>query len=300
MNWLVANKDLLLILIPIAGLYFTYRLGLRAYFKQREYEIVRTRYLERTLDLLSSEVESALLTFRTNWHYSLQVLKQFREATLTIEQQEIKKGFVRHASGAFSIVAAYRLSGLIRDDQVFWKMEQLLFAFVDDANDFFHNDLAAGITKGILGELNRPKKEVVDLYMARLEKYDQESHDYYPLLTELETLSGFLERERFIFSRIHQRFHKKKEVKDSISRLNAALQKVLEEDKKGLANNGIRRTGDPHVASPASVLNIGLIIAFIVWVVSKVRGGQRKNFLEQTLGGNSSIRADAGIRTPQE
>jgi len=230
-TWIVANKSAFLALIPIAGAYLAYFLGLRAYFRQREYELVRHRYLENTIDLLSSGVESALSTFRNNWHYSLQVLKQFREGVTDMEQQEFDKGFVLHGSGAFSIAAAYRLSRLIRDDQAFWKMEQSLFAFLDEANDFFHNDLVAGIKKGIRGDLNRPKGEVVELYLARLKQYDKESHNYYPLLTEIETLSGFLERERFTYKSI-QDFHKTKEVQVSVSRLKAALQKVLAEDKK--------------------------------------------------------------------
>ena len=86
--------------------------------------------------------------------------------------------------------------------------------------------------------------------LERLKKYDKESYNYYALLTELETLSTFLEQERFTFKAIRG-FHKKKEVQDSISRLNAALQMVLGEEKKDTANNGIHRTGDPRGGSPA-------------------------------------------------
>lgn len=249
-SWIVANKGAFLALIPIAGAYLAYRLGLRAYFKQREYELVRSRYLENTIDLVSSGVENPLSTFRNNWHYSLQVLKQFREGITPMESQEFEKGFVRHGSGNFRIAAAYRLSRLIRDDQAFWEMEQLLFAFLDEANDFFHNDLVAGIKKGIRGELNRPKEEVVELYLARLKEYEKELHNYYPLLTEIEALSGFLERECFTFEAI-QDFHKKKEVQDIVSRLKTALGKVLPEDKKNSPGHGIHRTADPQGGSPA-------------------------------------------------
>jgi hypothetical protein len=244
------NKAAFLALVPIAGAYLAYRLGLKAYFKQREYEIVRTRYLENTLDLLSGAVESALSTFRNNWHYGLQILKQFREVGPAMEQQDFEKGFVRPGSGTFQIAVAHRLSRLLGGDRAFWKMEQLLFAFVDEANDFFHNDLAAAIKKGIRGELNKSKEEVVNMYLERLKKYDKESYNYYALLTELETLSSFLEQERFTFKAI-QDFYKKKEVQDSISRLNTALQMVLGEEKKDTANNGIHRTGDPRGGSPA-------------------------------------------------
>ena len=225
-------------LIPITAAYLAYSLGLKAYFKQKEYELVRSRYLENTLDLMSGGVESALSTFRNNWHYSLQILKQFRQVGDLAEGNDFEKRFVRTPSGAFQIAAAYRLGRLLGGDQEFWKMEQLLFAFVDEASDFFFNDLTPGLKQAIEGKANRPKEEVADLYLERIQTYDKESHKYYHLLTELQTLSCFFERERLTFKAI-KAFPKKKGVQDSISRLKKALQ-VLEADENKTANNQTR------------------------------------------------------------
>jgi hypothetical protein len=251
-TWIVANKGVFLVLIPIAGAYLAYRLGLKAYFKhkQKEYELVRSRYLENTLDLLSSGVESALSTFRNNWHYSLQILKQFRQLGYLAEGNDFEKRFVRTPSGEFQIVAAYRLGRLIGGDQEFWKMEQLLFAFVDEASDFFFNDFTTGLKQAIEGEVKRPKEEVADLYLERIQTYDKESHKYYHLLTELQTLSWFFEQEHLTFKAI-KNFPKKKGVQDSISRLKRALQDILESEGNNTANNQIQSTGAMRGGSPA-------------------------------------------------
>jgi hypothetical protein len=72
---------------------FTTLLGLWAYFRQKEYELVRQRYLEEGLDVLIHHVETALSVFQYNFTHSLLVLKTFRDLGADMPARLYDTGF---------------------------------------------------------------------------------------------------------------------------------------------------------------------------------------------------------------
>ena len=65
--------------LVLMAAYFAYWLGMKAYFRQKEYENVRTRYLECGIELVCSQIDYALGVYRHNWMLALRTLKQYRD-----------------------------------------------------------------------------------------------------------------------------------------------------------------------------------------------------------------------------
>jgi hypothetical protein len=69
-------------------------IGLRLYFRQKEYELIKQRYLEGAVDIVAAEVEQAFGTFSHNWARCLNIVKAFRDAQNDFDAKELEKGFL--------------------------------------------------------------------------------------------------------------------------------------------------------------------------------------------------------------
>jgi uncharacterized membrane-anchored protein YhcB (DUF1043 family) len=74
----------------IVGLALAY-FGLRIYFRQREYELVKQRYLEQSLDVISGDLEAISSAFNHNWAHCLNILKEYRDAPGTFDQAHLSQ-----------------------------------------------------------------------------------------------------------------------------------------------------------------------------------------------------------------
>jgi hypothetical protein len=72
---------------------FTAVIGRWVYFRQKEYELVRQRYLENGIDLIVDHIASALQLFQQNWARSLLLLKIYRDLKNDTLQRCIKIHF---------------------------------------------------------------------------------------------------------------------------------------------------------------------------------------------------------------
>jgi len=214
---------LIAIIAPIAGL--------RAYFHQKEYELVRKRYLEDCLDRISSQIETSLSIFRHNWERSLTALKQFRSQKIDMQKELYQAGFLPLPPSVFETSRYYVLNKLV-GDKIFFDVHQLLFAFVSKAINFFKHDLCFAMKLSIEGgediKLTASREEIFGEYLKEIDKFMEESKHYYILLSEIQKLSDLLEKERFTFKSI-EKFHTKPTVKKSIANLK---QSFREEFKK--------------------------------------------------------------------
>ena len=102
-------------------------IGLLIYFRQKEYELVKQRYLEQSIDVVASELESALGTFSHNWAHCLQMLKEYRDMEGHFEPELLANGFLEFESSRFQRIAHHRLRSLTQSD-VIWKVYQLALA----------------------------------------------------------------------------------------------------------------------------------------------------------------------------
>lgn len=110
-------------------------IALRVYFRQKEYELVKQRYLEGSLDLIAAHLESTLGTVSHNWARSMQICKSFRDTGQNFDLEELTKGFLDFDNSKFQQIAHHRLGALIKT-QVIWGIFQSALAWANAATTY--------------------------------------------------------------------------------------------------------------------------------------------------------------------
>ncbi len=219
-------KDIGSAVAPLGLAFVAYLLGLRAYHLQREYELVRRRYLDEGLDAFAADVEHALGVFKNNWQHSLTILKHYREMDRGMRKELLDTGFLDVQMSQFRVRPNYRVETLV-GDRVFWNVQQLLFAFVGTTTAFFKEDLCGAVRYAINdGQLKAPKQEMIDEYVRVSEEHLATANRYHILLAEVQAVTAEFEKERLTLSTVQQ-FKDRKAVKDSVSRLKEAFAEKL-------------------------------------------------------------------------
>lgn len=215
-------KDIGAGVAPLGAAFVAYLLGLRAYHLQREYELVRRRYLDEGLDAFAADAEHALGVFKNNWQHSLTVLKHYREMDKAMRKELLDTGFLDVQMSQFRVRPNYRVGTLV-GDRVFWNVQQLLFAFVGTTTAFFKEDLCGVVRHAVNGgALKAPKEAMIDEYVKVCNDHLATANRYHILLAEVQAVTTDLEKERFTLATIQQ-FKDRKAVKDSVKRLKAAF-----------------------------------------------------------------------------
>ncbi|PLX49977.1 MAG: hypothetical protein C0613_05715 [Desulfobulbaceae bacterium] len=207
-------------------------LGLSVFRRQREYELVRQRYLDDGLDIISGHVEYAQSVFRHNWARSLSLIKLFRDAGKDTPKELYSTGFIQLDPSRFEISRNYILKELVGDD-IFIKVQELLFAYVSEANSLFINDLCHIVKMYIEGskelEIKANNVEISEKYLKYSIEKDEGFRKFYSLLGELRNLSEILVREKFTFPDINN-FKEKQKVKESAERLKTMFEDELNKE----------------------------------------------------------------------
>jgi len=209
------------ILVPLIGL-FVFR-------RQREYELVRKRYLDEGLDIISDHVEYAQGVFRHNWARSLSLIKNFRDAGKDTAKELYSTDFIQLDPSRFELSRNYILKELVGDN-IYSKVQELMFAYVTEANSFFMYDLCQMVRMYVEGtsqlKIKSTRAAIVEEFTKHTIEKEKEFRRFYSLLGELRTLSTILVREKFTFKDINE-FKKKREVQLSIKRLRDKFEAEL-------------------------------------------------------------------------
>ena len=215
-------KDIGAGVAPLGAAFVAYLLGLRAYHLQREYELVRRRYLDEGLDAFAADIEHALGVFKNNWQHSLNVLKHYREMDTAMRKELLDTGWLDVEMSQFRVRPNYRI-GILVGDQVFWSVQQLLFAFVGTTTAFFKDDLGGAVRHAMSGgALKGPKKDMIDEYLGHCEKHLATANRYHILLAEVQAITTELEKKRFTLASI-QKFKNREAVQNSVNRIKKAF-----------------------------------------------------------------------------
>lgn len=199
----------------ITAIITTY-VGIKIFYKQKEYEAVRHRYLEECVDLLCSNIDYMLGIFRNNWVKSLQLLQQFRDAGLAMKKEDYVSPFIPLDYELFTITPFYRLKTLL-DDNIFWEMTQLLYAFIEKSYALFERDMLKAISYYIeSNESDTNTKDISNVYFPVLQSIEKESHKFYNILTYLLKISSLFEKEKFSFKQLGS-FKERQDVKKIIN-----------------------------------------------------------------------------------
>jgi len=239
----VPTNDIMMSQISYSDIFFQFILviiaaiaaaliGLYTYFKQKEYELVRQRYLMDCIDLLCTNIDYSLGVFRNNWARSLQLLKQFRDVGSAMEKEDYISPFLPFDYSFFTIVPFYRLEKLL-EDNVFWHISQLLYAFIEKSYSLFERDMRKAIAYYVDNsekEQVDPKKIAENYFPIVLSK-DKEASKYYYMLNQLMSISSILEKEKFSFKKLDT-FKNREDVKIIIEKMHSHFKDEIKNPKK--------------------------------------------------------------------
>ena len=213
----LAESGLVTILGALLAAYVVYRLGLRAYFLQKEYEHVRTRYLDNGFDLASSQIEHALGVYRTNWALLLRYTKLCRDMGQSFKVEDFFVQFRELDQSHFQVAPGHRINSLL-ESKLLWDAYQQVFSFVGTSNDTIKADFGAALPM-IAGQSSHPRKAefVADAERLAID-LNKKSERHYLFLSELQNLAQLFEKEQLSRKSLAE-FRSRDSVKAVMSRI---------------------------------------------------------------------------------
>lgn len=213
---------------PIAALILGPWIAMRVYYRQKEYETTKQRYLEGCLDLIAGQLQATLGTVSHNYARCMGLCKAYRDYGINFDSTELSKGFRELDNSKFLQTEHYRLRTLIRSD-IAWLFYQAALAYAASADATFSKEIPDALR--ILSK----EPEGLQDRRADAEKMINDAralHDrsfvYATLQSELSALATILEREKLGKAEV-QAFSVRPEVKKTVERLQQAYDKLPEE-----------------------------------------------------------------------
>jgi hypothetical protein len=215
---------------PIAGVILAALLGIMMFFRQKEYELVRKRYLEEGVDKIVDQVAQALHIYQQNWSRCFLILKTYRDLKDDTRKELYSSPFAAVDPSTYLSTKHYLLQQLVRDS-IFYESCQSLLVFLNEASNLFENDLCGAIKIQIEGGKSHSigpehREDIIATYSKRLVTLNKEAEPYWELLRNLQVISFVLERHKFTFDKLEQ-FHKDKTVLSCIENVKSLFGKKI-------------------------------------------------------------------------
>jgi len=192
--------------------------ALKVYFRQKEYELAKQRYLEGGVDVVAAELEHALGVVSHNYARCLNICKSFRDAGEDFDIKELDRGFIELDSSHFQQIAHHRIHSLI-NSQLIWDIFQLSMAYATNANSQIVKEFPEAMRlRMITDRISVSQEEMADKMIVGLKNIHDNGFKFENLLRELHVLSLLLEAENLSLKDI-AKFHQRAEVQQLIARL---------------------------------------------------------------------------------
>jgi hypothetical protein len=201
--------------------------GLCIYFRQKEYELVKQRYLEGGVDIVATQLETSLGVVSHNWARCLQVCKSFRDTGEDFDVKELDRGFLVLDNSKFQHVAHHRVSSLLQS-QVIWDKFQSAMAYASSANSIITQEVPEAMRMRCT--TNRTPRDHASMGQKMIEdlsRVHDKSFKFAVLVRELHALSLMLEQEKLNLKAIAT-FSQRVEVQQVIQRLTTQVPEASE------------------------------------------------------------------------
>jgi hypothetical protein len=220
---------------PILGALFAAAFAMWFFFRQKEYEIVRSRYLENGIDIIVQQAERTLQIFQFNWARALMVLKAFRDMGKDTPKELYTSAFLQIDSASLESSRHYLIKELV-GDKIFFEAHQGLLAFMQNADYIFRYDLSTTIRLCIEGgqeiEIKATREQIYDSFFQQLKKLNLDANKYWIMLGLLNEIAIIFERQKFAFGSIG-RFKETKEIRDILQNVRNEFRETLDKYKAG-------------------------------------------------------------------
>lgn len=192
------------------------------YFRQKEYELVKQRYLDGGVDVLVAQLEASLGVASHNYSRSLQVVKSFRDTGENFDLKMLSEGFLPLDSSKFSQHANHRIGSLL-DSQLVWSIFQSALAHAAISNGKFTIEIPEAIRfKRSTNLITKSEQEMAAIMIADIRQLHDSGFNYAKLISELHYLGRLLETEKLSVAGIAA-FSKRREVRQLLTRLEKAF-----------------------------------------------------------------------------
>lgn len=196
-------------------------IGLYAYFRQKEYELTKQRYLEQGLDVVASAVETQLGAVSHNYARALQLARQYRENGAEIDLAELSRGFLNLDMANFHQTAHFRIGSLL-NDQIVWNTFQGVMVYASTTNTLFTHEIPEAIRK--LAEMpdgQRDRKADAEKMLASIRVEHDKQFKFADFTFSLHVLALLLEQTRLSRKTI-AKFSFLPEVRNVVQKLHEA------------------------------------------------------------------------------
>ena len=202
-------------------------IGLYAYFRQKEYELTKQRYLEEGIDVVASAVESLLGTTSHNYARALQICRQYRENGAEFDLVELRRGFLELDTSRFYQTAHYRVGSLL-NDQIIWETFQSAMVYASTTNTLFTQEIPEAIRKlAAMPDGKHDRKAGAEEMAKDVQAKHDEQFVFADFTHSLHVLSLLLEQTRLSRKAI-AKFSLQPDVRDVVQKLRAAYPEEVE------------------------------------------------------------------------
>ena len=231
---LTCMLELIKALGPIAAILFGPWLAMRVYYRQKEYETTKQRYLEGCLDVIAGQLQATLGTVSHNYARCLGLCRAYRDYGSDFDLSDMSKGFRELDNSKFHQTEHYRLRTLIQSDLA-WSFYQAALAYAASADATLSREIPDALRiRSITPEGVRDRKAYAEKMINDARALHDQSFVFAALQSELNTLAAVLEREKLGKAEV-QAFSTRPEVIQAVERLQRAYDS-LPPDYVGVAS----------------------------------------------------------------
>lgn len=187
--------------------------GIWAYFRQKEYELVKQRYLDEGIDLLVGAAEASLNTFHSNWARCFQLVEQYKDNP-NFDTKELTRGFLKLSPDRWALTANYRVNKLVGEIDV-WRAFQVVMAFSDYGCGITSSEIPEAI-KDNMGLDDKRRQKIAEKMTEQLSSLDEKANKHHLYIEMMQQIAAALEVRRFSFKKLES-FRKSGDVVQALS-----------------------------------------------------------------------------------
>jgi hypothetical protein len=179
-------------------------LAMKVFLHQKEFELVKQRYLEGGIDEVAAQHEAVFGIFNHNWARCLQLTKMFRDTKGAFDIAELQRGFLYLDASKFCTIAHHRI-GVLTGTQLYWNVYQLALSYAVNANSSVTVEIPEVYRLKITTDkFTDDFDEIAKTSFERLKKLQLDSHQFSELTLALETLANTLQTGPFTFETVKE------------------------------------------------------------------------------------------------
>lgn len=195
------------------------------YRKEKEYDLVRKRYLEDGLDLLIQSIESTMGVYHQNRTWAYHCLETSSEDQVIDIYEQV--ALLPLDPSILSTTPIYRVNILINDKEVLFKTLPRFYVFLRNAYISCQSALELG--RSLRDETGSKVDRSRITQREELSQIHEQFTQYHRFLFQLQELAKILEKEKFTFRKIG-RFYKRPRVRTISCNLAAISSAISNEE----------------------------------------------------------------------